>query len=72
MDIHSIQMDYQNRIRGVRHDKGLSHAKKRSEIRSLKSERNQAIVNAQRDYYQRQSQGYFFKNQGQNHGSQHP
>ncbi|MDE3213622.1 MAG: hypothetical protein KGM98_10340 [Bacteroidota bacterium] len=72
MNIQSIRLDYKNRIQGVRHDKGLSHAKKRAEIKSLKLERNRAIIDAQRDYYHRRAQGYFYKNQGQSPKTQSP
>jgi hypothetical protein len=50
LEIQSIKTDYRNQIRDVRHDKNLSHSKRRQEIRSLKGERDQAIIDAQRNY----------------------
>lgn len=50
LEIQSIKTDYKNQIRDVRHDKSLSHSKRRQEIRSLKGERDQAIIDAQRNY----------------------
>src|SRR6476620_10136018 len=46
LQIESIKDDYQNRIRQTRHDKTLSHAQRRQEIRNLKAERDQDIINA--------------------------
>ena len=50
LQIESIRDDYQNRIRQARNDKSLSHAQWRQEIRNLKAERDQDIINAKRDY----------------------
>ncbi|MEO8860921.1 MAG: hypothetical protein ABI358_05825 [Ginsengibacter sp.] len=50
LQIESIKVDYRNQIRNARNDKGLSHAQKRQEIRNLKAQRDQDIINAQRNY----------------------
>jgi hypothetical protein len=50
LQIQSIKIDYKNQIREARKDKSLSHSKRREEIRSLKSERDEAIIDAQRNY----------------------
>ncbi|HEY5406190.1 MAG TPA: hypothetical protein VIJ92_03845 [Ginsengibacter sp.] len=50
LEIQSIKIDYKNQIRDARHNKSLSHSQKRQEIRSLKSERDQAIISAQQNF----------------------
>lgn len=50
LQLKSIKMDYENKIKQVRHDKSLSHLQKRENIRSLKNERDQSIVNAEKDF----------------------
>ena len=50
LEIQSIKADYRNKIREARKDKSLSHSQRRQEIRSLKTERDQDIINAQRNF----------------------
>jgi hypothetical protein len=50
LEIESIKTDYKNKIREARKDKSLSHSQRRHEIRSLKAERDQEIINAQRNF----------------------
>ena len=50
LQIQSIKMDYRNQIKDARHNKSLSHSQKREEIRTLKNERDQAIIKAQQDF----------------------
>lgn len=50
LQIQSIKVDYKNKIREARKDKSLSHSQRRQEIRSLKAERDQDIINAQRNF----------------------
>jgi hypothetical protein len=50
LQIKTIKMDYADKIKQVRHDKSLSHSQKKQKILSLKSERNQSIINAQKDF----------------------
>lgn len=50
LQIQSIKIDYKNKIRNARRDKSISHAKRREEIRNLKAERDQAIINAQNNF----------------------
>jgi hypothetical protein len=53
LQIESIKVDYKNRIRQARRDKTLNHAQRRQEIRNLKTERDEDIINARRDYSRR-------------------
>ena len=50
LQIQSIKIDYRNQIRDAKHNKNLSHAQRRQEIRTLKNERDQAIIKAQQDF----------------------
>lgn len=50
LQIQSIKIDYKNQIREARHNKSLSHSQKRQEIRTLKSERGQAIISAEQNF----------------------
>ena len=66
MEIQSIKVNYRNKIREVRNDKSISHAKRRQEIRSLKGERDQAIADAQRNFYNNRRQRMNNQNPGIN------
>jgi hypothetical protein len=50
LQIQSVKLDYKNKIREARKDKSLSPSQRREEIRNLKAERNQAIINAQSNF----------------------
>jgi hypothetical protein len=50
LQIKAIKMDYKNKIKQVRHDKSVSHWQKKQKIFSLKTERNQRIVNAEKGF----------------------
>lgn len=49
--VQDIKNDYKDRIWSVRHDDRLTKSQKRSEIHQLKSERENAIRDAERDYH---------------------
>jgi hypothetical protein len=66
MEIQSIKVNYRNKIREIRNDKSLSHVQKRQEIRSLKGERDQAIADAQRNFYNNRRQRMNNQNPGTN------
>lgn len=51
LQIEKISSDYQHEISTVRHDKTLSKSERRKEIRDLRHERKDAIINAKEDYY---------------------
>ena len=67
LQIQSIKIDYTNQIRDVRHNKSLSHSQRRQEIRSLKSERDQAIISAQQNFRYGNSNN---QNRGRNNNNQ--
>ena len=50
LEIQSIKLDYKNQIRDTRHNKSLSHSQRRQKIRTLKNERDQAILTAQQNF----------------------
>ena len=51
LQIEDIKNDYTDKIWSARQDKTLSGEERRNEIRELKHERNQAINDAERNYY---------------------
>ena len=51
LKIQDIQADYKDRIYSVRHDKSISKSERKATIRQLKSDRELAIHDAQRNYY---------------------
>jgi len=51
LEIEDIQSDYQDRIWSVRHDNSISKRERRMRIHDLKSQRDQAIRDAERNYY---------------------
>ena len=51
LEIQDIRADYRDRIWSVKHDNSLSKREKRIRVHQLKSERDEAIRNAERNYY---------------------
>jgi hypothetical protein len=51
LKIQDIQADYKDRIYSVRHDKSISKSERKAMIRQLKSDRELAIRDAERNYY---------------------
>jgi hypothetical protein len=51
LEIQDIRADYKDKIWSVRHDKNLSRKERKKEIHELKAERDQAIRDAERNYY---------------------
>ena len=64
LDIQSIKSEYSYKIKDARKDKSVGHAERRKEIRSLKAERDQAIIDAQKDFNRQQRRNY--QNRGNN------
>lgn len=51
LKIDDIQNDYKEKIQDARHDKSVPRKERRENVRLLKHERDQAIIQAKRDYY---------------------
>jgi hypothetical protein len=51
LEIEDIQSDYRDRIWSVRHDDRLTKKERKRKIHELKSDRDVAIRNAERNYY---------------------
>lgn len=49
--IDDIKNDYRDRIWSARHDKTLSRHQRKATVHQLKHERDQAIIEARRNYY---------------------
>jgi hypothetical protein len=53
LQVQDIQNDYKDRIWSARHDNGLTRRERRQKVHELKHDRDQAIIQARRDYYKR-------------------
>ncbi|HEY2721392.1 MAG TPA: hypothetical protein VGI82_06695 [Chitinophagaceae bacterium] len=51
MRIQDIRADYRDRIWSARHDKSIARSQRKKEIHQLKSERDAAIRDAERNYH---------------------
>ena len=51
LQIEDIKNDYEEKIWSARHDKTISGKERRKEVRELKHDRDQAIIDAERNYY---------------------
>src|SRR5204862_3692741 len=51
LQIEDIQADYRDRIWSVKHDNSLSRRERRERVHELKSQREEAIRDAERNYY---------------------
>jgi len=50
LQIQSIKLEYKNQIRDTRHNSSLTHVQRREAIRTLKTQREQAIITAEQNY----------------------
>ena len=57
LKIEDIQNDYKEKIWAARHDKSVPRKERRQNIHELKHDRDEAIVQAKRDYYTKPKQG---------------
>ena len=53
LEIQDIKNEYRDRIWSVKHDKALPHQQKKETVRTLKYEREKAIIEARRSYYKK-------------------
>lgn len=51
LQVHDIKDDYAQRIKDVKHDKALTRSERRAKIDQLKTERDNAIVDARHTYF---------------------
>jgi len=51
LKIEGIQNDYKEKIEAARHDKSVPRKERKENVRQLKHEREDAIIQAKRDYY---------------------
>ena len=51
LTIEDIKNDYQDKIWSAKHDTSLSRKERRKTVHQLKTERDQAIIDAKRNYY---------------------
>jgi hypothetical protein len=53
LQVQEIRKDYDQQIKDVKHDKSLTRQERRQKVDALKTEREQAIVDARHDYFNR-------------------
>jgi hypothetical protein len=51
LQVEDIKLDYKDRIWSARHDTDLSRKERRVKVHELKHERDDAVINAKRNYY---------------------
>jgi hypothetical protein len=51
LQIQDIKNDYNQRIRDAKHARGIPRSERRKYVAQLEHDRDQAIINAQRDYF---------------------
>lgn len=56
LQIQEIQNDYAYRIWTVKHDKTIKRRERKKQVRELEHERDQAILKARKDYYEKPPQ----------------
>ena len=54
LEIERIKSDYGHELSDVRHDKSISKQERKQKIRDIKHDRENAIIEAKRDYYNHQ------------------
>jgi hypothetical protein len=67
LQIQDIRKDYDQQIKDVKHDKSLTRQERRQKVDGLKAEREQTIVDARHDYFNRR-----YKNNSQPNQNQQP
>ena len=55
LQIRDIRNDYQHEIKLVKHDKSLPRRERKKQVRQLEHDRDAAIIQAQRDYYEKKT-----------------
>lgn len=67
--IDGIKTDYHAQIKDTRHDKSLTHKEKRARITQLKQDRDKAVVQARKDYFNNSRRNYNNGNRNNNNGN---
>jgi hypothetical protein len=58
LQISDIKNDYKAQIKSTRHDKTIPRTERKERIRQLKHDRDQAIINARKDFYNHSRRNY--------------
>jgi hypothetical protein len=58
LQVQDIRKDYDQQIKDVKHDKTLTRQERRQKVDQLKKEREDAIVQARHDYFDRSRRNY--------------
>lgn len=58
LQVQDIRRDYDQQIKDVKHDKSLTRQERRTKVDQLKGDRENAIVQARHDYFDRSRRNY--------------
>lgn len=58
LQVQDIRRDYDQQIKDVKHDKSLTRQERRAKVNQLKQDRENAIVQARHDYFDRSRRNY--------------
>ena len=58
LQVEDIKNDYKAQIKATRHDKTIARSERHARIRTLKHDRDQAIIQARKDYYYNSRRNY--------------
>ncbi|HVU95158.1 MAG TPA: hypothetical protein VHE34_08045 [Puia sp.] len=58
LQVRDIRQDYDQQIKDVKHDKSLTKQERRAKVDQLKKEKEDAIVQARHDYFDRSRRNY--------------
>ena len=58
LQVEDIRQDFDQQIKDVKHDKSLTRQERRAKVNELKQERENAIVQARHDYFDRSRRNY--------------
>jgi len=58
VQVNEIKSDYQAQIKSTRHDKTIPRKERRERIKQLKNDRDQAVIQARKDYFNNSRRNY--------------
>jgi hypothetical protein len=62
VQVNGIKSDYQAQIKSTRHDKTIPRKERRERIKQLKIDRDQAVIQARKDYFNNSRRNYNNRN----------
>jgi hypothetical protein len=69
VQVNDIKSDYQAQIKSTRHDKTIPRKERRERIKQLKIDRDQAVIQARKDYFNNSRRNYNNRNYNNGNGN---